>query len=374
MGVSIGRQSDLTRMQADLARLTSEMSSGKKSDPARSLGVGASLLYKLHADIQQGESISNATALAGKRLTATQDALDSVGKLMDQMSPEILKVDALKGNGYAIIASNAREVMGSMMDLLNTSWDGQNLFGGTDSASSPLEGADALLSWTQNKISVAVPVGSAPLGAGAVEDAAGAPAGLLKMLNDMFSNTARDSKGADLTSESFYGVVYRSTSRTELPAGGVVDENGAPVAEETGNASLVRIGAGETLSYNVRADNPAFRDAFQSLAILSMLDTPDAQISAEAKQVMLDRAGALMRGAREQLTVSAGILGSKQERLARVAEIQERTVTAATAQINDLESVDYYTISDRISTLQIQLQATYSITAQLSKLSLVNYL
>ena len=46
----------------------------------------------------------------------------------------------------------------------------------------------------------------------------------------------------------------------------------------------------------------------------------------------------------------------------------------ATAQINDLEAADYYTLSDQISTMQIQLQATYSITAQLSKLSLVNYL
>jgi flagellin-like hook-associated protein FlgL len=355
MGVSIGRQSQLTRMQADLARLTAELSSGQKSDPARTLGVGASLLYKLHSDIQQGEAIGNAGTLAEQRLTAMQDALTSVGGLMDQMSPEILKTDALKGNGYAIIASNAREVLGSMVDLLNSSWDGQSLFGGTDSASAPLAGAGAMLDWTRTRFDAALGSTGGTLDAMDVADPA---TGLLKTVSDMFSNMARDA------TSSFYGVAYQSTSRS----------TGRAIAGESDEASLVRIGAGETLSYNLRADGEAFRGAFQSLSLLSLLDAPDGELSQEAKTALLDQAGTLMRGAREELTVAAGVLGAKQERLARVAEIQERTVTAATAQINDLEGVDYYTVSDRISTLQIQLQATYSITAQLSKLSLVNYL
>ena len=261
MGVSIGRQADLNRMQADLARLTAEMSSGQKSDPARSLGLGASLLYRLHADIQQGEAISNAGSLAGQRLTSMQDALTSVGGLMDQMSPEILKTDALKGSGYAIIASNAREVLGSMMDLLNTSWDGQSLFGGTDSATAPLTGSDALLGWASGQLD-----GAVTAAAGTPLDAAGAD-GLRAAFDAMFDSTARDSRGTAANSTSFYGVVYRSTSRTEI-GGAILDENGATISGETDDPSLVRIGAGETLAYNMRADNPAFRDAFQSLSLI----------------------------------------------------------------------------------------------------------
>lgn len=350
-GVAIGRQAQLRSMQADLARLTAEMSSGRKADPARELGVGASLLYKLYDDIQQGESIKNATSLAGKRLEATQSALGSIGDLMDQMSPEILKTDVLKGNGYTIIASNAREMLASMTDLLNTHWDGQNLFGGTDSARPPIAAASNLVDWAKSKKDLAV--ASAPM------DAAGANS-LISTFDSMFANVQRAADGS-----SFYGLVYQSTSRTDM--GGSTDpESDAP--------SQVRIGAGETLSYNVRADNPAFRDAFKALSLLSVLDAPSTEMSADAKTALLDEAGQLMRGARSQLTVVAGVLGSKEQRLSNVADIQDRAISATTAQINDLEGADYYTVSDRINTLRIQLQATYSITAQLADLSFVKYL
>lgn len=353
-GVALGRQAGLQRLQNDLAKLTAEMSSGRKADPARELGVGASLLYKLYGDVQQGEAIRNSTSLAGERLKATQTALTSIGDLMDQMSPEILKIDQLKDNGYTIIANQAKEVMGSLTDLLNAHWDGQNLFGGTDSSQSPVAPSDGLLTFARSQLSAAVTTAGGPI------DAAEATT-MLGGFDSLFANVQRDSVGAT----SYYGLVYRATSRTAL--------NGTTDAESDA-PSLVRIGAGETLSYNVRADNQSFKDAFEALSVLSLLDAPDTELSKEAKTALLDKAGDLMRGARAQLTVVAGVLGTKQQRLQNVGDIQERAVSAATAQINDLEAADYYTVSDRISQLELQLQATYTITARLNDLSFVNYL
>jgi len=50
-GVAIGRRSNLQALQAQIARSTAEISSGRKSDPTRELGVGAALLYRLHDDV-----------------------------------------------------------------------------------------------------------------------------------------------------------------------------------------------------------------------------------------------------------------------------------------------------------------------------------
>lgn len=353
-GVALGRQAGLMRMQSDLAILTAEMSSGRKADPARALGVGASLLYKLYGDAQQGEAIKNSTSLAGERLKAMQTAMTSIGGLMDQMSPEILKIDQLKDNGYTIIANQAEEVLGSLTDLLNTHWDGQNIFGGTDTSRSPVADSAGLVSWASTRLATAVTAAGAPL------DATQTTA-MLADFDALFANVQRDASG--LT--SFYGLVYVSTSRTAL--------NGS-TDPESDASSLVRIGAGETLSYNVRADNDSFKNAYEALSMLTLLDAPDTALSKEARTAILDKAGDLMRMARSQLTVVAGVLGTKQQRLQNVADIQDRAVSAATAQINDLEAADYYTVSDRISQLQLQLQATYSITARLADLSFVNYL
>lgn len=342
MGIAVGRQAGLRQLQSDMARLTAEMSSGRKADPAREMGVGASLLYKLYDDIQQGEAISNASTLAGKRMDAMQTALKSVGELMDDMSSEIIKIDVLRQETFTLIAADAREMLGSMTDLLNAHWDGQNLFGGTDTAAPPLKAASAPLDRVQDLKDAAV-LASAT---GTLDETEATA--LLTQIRTVFNDSPTDPE--------FYGLFYQSGSRTG-----------------DGTPNRVRIGAGETLTYDVRADNQAFKDAYEALSMIALLDAPESEMSVEAKVAILDRSGELMRGARQQLTVVTGVLGIKEARLASVSEIQSRAITAATAQINDLEGVDYYTVSDRISMLEIQLKATYSITARLSELSFVNY-
>ncbi|MCG7361927.1 flagellar hook protein [Roseomonas sp. ACRSG] len=340
-GIAIGRQANLQSLQAQLARATAEMSSGRKSDPAREMGVGASLLYRLHDDIQQGGAIKNSTSLAGERMKTMQTAMTSVGKIFEDVSAQILQADALKQQSYGTLAADTPDLLASISDLLNTDFQGQKVFGGTDSGSRPLQDIAKLPAQVQSMLDAAVAAnGDAPL------DATGV-AGLMQDIEDIFAGPG----------SAFYSLYYGSSSTTG-----------------DGKPNMVRIGEGQTLAYDARADNAAFRDAFKALAMTSLLGNGGGKLGDDAKVALADRAGELMRGAQSGLTTLAGTLGTKQARLERVAEIQSRAVDAAAAQINDLEQADYYTLSDQISTMQIQLQATYSITAQLSKLSLVNYL
>lgn len=338
-GVAIGRQSNLQSLQAQIARASGEISSGRKSDPTRELGVGASLLYRLHDDVQQGGALKNSASLSGERMKTMQTAMTSVGKVMTDVSAQILQADALKQQSYTTLATDAPDALASIADLLNTDFQGQKVFGGTDSASRPIQNITALPAQMQSMLDAAVTAnGGAPL------DATQA-ASLMSSIDAVFGGPG----------SSFYTDYYGSGSKTG-----------------DGDPNLVRIGEGQTLSYDVRADNDAFKDALHALALTSLLGSGSLQD--DAKTAIADRAGELMRGAQASLTTLSGTLGSKEARLERVAEIQARTIDATTSQINDLEAADYYTLSDQVSTMQIQLQATYSITAQLSKLSLVNYL
>jgi flagellin-like hook-associated protein FlgL len=337
-GIAIGRQASLQSLQAQLARATAEMSSGRKEDAVLQMGVGASLLYRLHDDVQQGGAIKNSTSLAGERMKTMQTALTSIGSIFEDVSAQILQADALKQDSYTTLAADTPDLLASISDLLKTDFQGQKVFGGTDSGKRPIS-IGGLAAQVQAMLDDAVATTGA-LGAADVD-------ALLADIDTIFGGPGSD----------FYALYYGSASTTG-----------------DGAANKVRIGEGETLSYDVRADHTAFKDAFKALAITSLLGNNKGKLQDDAKVVLADRAGELMRGAQRGLTTLAGTLGTKQARLERVAEIQSRAVDAATAQINTLEGADYYTLSDRISTIQIQLQATYSITAQLSKLSLVNYL
>lgn len=334
-GIAIGRQANLQSLQSQIARATGEMSSGRKSDPTRELGVGASLLYRLHDDIQQGGAIRNSTSLAGERMKTMQTAMASIGSVLMDMSAQILQADALKQESFTTLANDTPDVMASIADLLNTDFQGQKVFGGTDSDARPLSGIAGLPAQMRGLLDAAVAANG-----GAALDTAQV-AGLM----------------GDIDASNFYGLYYTSGSTTG-----------------DGKPNLVRIGQGQTLEYDARGDNAAFKDAFRALALTSLLGSDSTKLTNGAKAALADRAGELMRGAQSGLTTLSGTLGVKQARLDRVAEIQSRAISATTAQINDLEGADYYTLSDQISTMQIQLQATYSITAQLSKLSLVNYL
>ncbi len=340
-GVALARQANLQSLQAQIAQSTAEIASGRKSDPAREMGVGASLLYRLYDDIQQGDALKNTAALAGERMKTMQTAMASVSKIFEDTSTRILQADVLRQESYTTLSADTPDILASITDLLNTDFQGQKIFGGTDSAARPLSNIANLPTQMQTILDSAVAAnGGEPLDATTIQD-------VLDQIDAIFGGPGSD----------FYSLYYTSGSTTG-----------------DGTPNLVRIGEGQTLAYDVRADNAAFKDAIHALAFTSLLGGSDTQLTEEAKVALADRAGELMRGAQTSLTTLAGTLGTKEARLEQVANIQERAVNAATSQINTLEGADYYTLSDRVSTLQIQLQATYSITAKLQTLSLVNYL
>jgi flagellin-like hook-associated protein FlgL len=337
-GIAIGRQSNLQSLQSQLARAIGETSSGRKEDPTRDMGVAASLLYQLHDDIQQGTALQNSTSLAGGRMKTMQTAMSSIATMFQDMSAQILQADVLKQESYTNLATDTPDVMASIADLLNTDFQGQKIFGGTDSVARPLSNIDTLPAQMRALMDTAVANnGGAPLDAAAV-------AGLISDIDSFFAGPG-------------FAVHHTSASKTA-----------------DGDPNLVRIGEGQTMAYDVRADNPAFKDALHALALTSLLGSPATSLTSEAKVALAGDAGKLMRGAQASLTIVAGTLGTKEARLERVGEIQTRAIAAATIQINDLEGADYYTLSDQINTMKIQLEATYSITAKMADLSLVKFL
>jgi flagellar hook-associated protein 3 FlgL len=270
-----------------------------------------------------------------------QTAMSAIGDILKDTSTQILQADALKQQSYINLGADTPDILASITDLLNTEFQGQKVFGGTDSASRTLSNISNLPAQAKGILTTVLGAGSGgPVDATNVQD-------VLDQIDAIF----------DGPTAPFYGLYYTANSKTG-----------------DGQPNLVRIGEGETLSYDVRGDHAAFKGAIHALALTSLLGSSNSALTEEAKTIISTRAGELMRDAQSSLTTLAGTLGTKEARLEHVSTIQERTISAATSQINDLESADYYTLSDQVSMLQIQLNATYSITAQLQKLSLVSFL
>lgn len=568
IGSTLTRQAQLQQMQADLATLTGEVSSNKKSDPAQDLGVGVSVLYKLYGDVQQGDAIQNVGTMAGQRLSTMQTAMSSINELMGSLATASLQASGVDaGVTMPLLAVQARDTMATMTTLLNTQQDGQSLFGGIDSAGLPMNASDATngpvatirnmlttagpltgstvdgllaqidrvftakqsstftatsaaatatsdqyaFTYSLNGVSATVTSGTAVTATDSSEvvmarlaaninaavgstvatvsgtgttatitvDAAKSTGGTLSFAatsavtatgglgvsgsvtqSATFSAHVGQStasadgfaftyqlNGATVTLNSGTGTgtasvpedaavaLQRLADSINTTLGGSLTAGvatvhgsgtGAILAIDAAKASTgnhfsfnsttaltatggydttpptgvanqqyqglfntststsgepptqIRIGAGQSLTYNLRSDNKAFKDGMHAMSLLSLLDAKNSSgaylLDNDAKAAVRDAANSLLASAQSGLTAAAGELGVKQQRLQAISDIQDKAVKAAAAQINTLEAPNYFVASDRINALKIQLQATYSITASLSGLSLVNYL
>lgn len=339
-GGSLGRQQDIRTQQAQLATATGEVSSGKKSNLGQQLGVGVSVLYRLYADVQQGNALQSAATVNTQQLSAMQAAMGSIDGVLGKAQSAMLQY--APGNPEietGLLAVQAREAMSGMASLMNTQLGGRSLFGGDDSGVLPMRETDA-------------------------------PGGALETVRGLVAGPV-DATNVDALIGQVGGLFAPGSGQYEA----LFYRSGSGTADAP---TEVRLGPGQSVSYNLRGDNQGFRDAMQGFSLLSLIDAKDAAgrklLDADAVEAVRSRASQLIGGAQEQLTVETGRLGLVQSRLQAASEAQSQAVTAATVQIGALENVDYYAASAKIEALKIQLQATYSLTSSLQDLSLVNYL
>ncbi|HTR16046.1 MAG TPA: flagellin [Acetobacteraceae bacterium] len=342
-------QNLIQQMQSQQAQLTTEISSGAKANPAGSMGTAAALLYQLHLQNDQQTALQTTMTTASERLDTMQTAMTSIASVAQSASNAALNVNTGTSQGMTIMAATARSDMSQIMSLLNTQYDGHAIFAGSDSAGTPMKATDAsggALDAINNALNSATGNGSTTIASSNVST-------LLSKISDIFN----DNYSGASSGNNFTSAFYTSSDTT----------NAGPQTE-------VLIGSQETLKYNVKGDNPAFKDLLHGLSMLSLLDAPSSQIDDTAKSQILTQAQMLINQGQAELTTVQGVLGTKQSQLQRAQDIQKSASDATLKQITNYEQADTYTDAQKLTSLSTQLQATYEITASLAKLSLSNYI
>ena len=332
----------IQQMQSRMAQLTSEISSGRKTDPAGALGAGASSLYELHYESDQQTALQTGITTASGQLNAVQTALTSLSSVVQTISSAALNSNSAQDP--SVLATQAQDAMGQAVDLLNTQYAGQSVFAGNDSATTPMNSLNATggpLDTINSVLSAAVTAnGGQPL------TAANVPA-LLNGLSSVFNDTS--SNPAQNFSSAFY------------------------LAKDDGKPTTIPVGATQTVSYNAQADQPAFRDLFQGLSMLSLLGAPSSQMDSSAQSALLQAAQGVISSAQGELTQTQATLGIAQSQLQQSSDAQTAASQATLQQITSLEQADTYGDTTQLDQLQTQLQASYEITASISKLSMVTF-
>lgn len=141
--------------------------------------------------------------------------------------------------------------------------------------------------------------------------------------------------------------------------------------DTTGNLSR-RIDTDTMIEYGIRADNPAFMDALNTLT--SIINTDLDAMSNAAFSTFREAAVQTMAQAGENMTGLQSRLGDFQGRLERTIDGQYGLSNILNQGILDIEGVDPEDAAVRLESLSIQLQSTFEVTARLSKLSFLNHI
>ena len=133
-----------------------------------------------------------------------------------------------------------------------------------------------------------------------------------------------------------------------------------------------QISESQTANTSVSANNTAFQQLAQAYTMVADLGTQN--LSSSAYQAVTSTARGLLTSAISNLVEVQASTGMVQSDVSSASNQMSLQMNILSTQIGNLESVNSYEISTRVSDLQTQIETSYSLTSQLQQLSLVKYL
>lgn len=134
------------------------------------------------------------------------------------------------------------------------------------------------------------------------------------------------------------------------------------------------VSAEDKVDLGFTAMDPAIRDTLKSLAMVALVGRASVVTDTETGVQIVQMAGTSLISKQSDRTYRAADLGLVQARIEQAQTRNEAEESALQLARSDLLGVDPYEAATRMEAAQTQLETLYSVTARLSRLSLVDFL
>lgn len=316
-----------TLLKTQMNTLTQELASGRKSDIASAVSADFSVL----GDIEHTLTVldGHAMALKDARLftDTVQNVLEQVQTQSQALGTSLLSVmSAGLEEPINSTIGKARESFDAIVSNVNAQVAGRGLFSGAATQSAALAGADAMLS-----------------------DLSTALAGAL---------TVSD--------------IVNTVDQWFMAPGGGFETMGYQGAAES--LAPFKLGEHETVRHELTADSMELRTLLRDTALAALAGDSGLSLDLSQKKQLLKVAGEGLLTQQEGLTRIRSDLGFVQERIANIETQNAARRTSLQITRNTLTSADPFETATQLEAAQAQLETLYTVTARLSRLSLMDYL
>lgn len=328
-------------LQSQLVTAQTETTTGQYADLGLQLGDQSGEEISLQNENGVLQTLTTDNALVTTRMTTATSALASLQSdaqnALNSLAEYVPGVD--EGSTLQTLGANALQ---SLVSTANTSVDGQYVFGGINSGVAPMTSYSDPPAAAQTAIQAAF---ATYLGA--------------------------------LTPPATAQTVTAAQMQTFLASSAFTSQfQGAAWSANWSQASSTDISSNisptETIDTSTNANQPAFQELAQAYAMLN--EFTGSSINSAAMQSVVSQASGLISGAISSLTSTQATLGSAQQRVTDANDNMSAQMNILQTQIGNLDDVNTYQVATQVDSLTTQIQTAYSLTAQLQKLSLVNYL
>lgn len=391
LGQALRQISNLGTQQLQLANLSTQLATGKKTQNFSGLKTDALISLRSRADLNSVDvymnNISRAETTIGLTLNTIEEFQAQSMEISQTMTNFLQEGDHLSGENvlyddpatsgiddivvgktsseidtdFQAIINHADNLFGFLGELFNVREGDQYLLAGADSLNKPYNDTgtlDAAIStlivdWKNGTISTD------------------------ELISDLFDGTALDGNNNAITDST---IGYSSS-----------------ISNDTAGDVFVRTDDNSEIKYTSEANEQGFRNIMVAMAVLKnenlppILDVyedgvypgvPDAQgapgVTAEDQKENFYK---LYNELTQRVSVSIDDIDQTRFRLETVRVQMNETKEAHVSQkellqstVSDVEDVNVNEVAVRITTLQTQLEASYSVTALTQNLTLANYL
>lgn len=360
--------SRLKTQQISLDTLSQQLASGKKSQDFAGLGDDVLRTQRARADIKELEQYNNNIIVGDRRIELMTNTIQQVIDQVDIVLNTIT-VDMQQGDypDFASAQSLASDVKDFVFDLMNMQDGDRYLFAGSDSSVQPIENNGLYGTFLGNFIPDPNDVTAPPL----------QTSGFI------------GEWGSGLISTDQFIAAYRSTNET------VLGYSNSLSSGSTGNVT-VRVDENTEFDRTVLANNTGFKNLVVALGVLENLPAPENTPGAlndpavtrpaddvppfpsEEKQenfyqVINDLADLINEG-KQELRQDLYNLSYVRAQIDLVQQQHTYQINSYQTIVSDIEDADLTETTAKIQQLSVSLEASFSATALISDLTLVNFL
>ncbi len=256
---------------------------------------------------------------------AMQTALDTVHELSSNLAEFLVGVSTgVSETRISAAATTARSNLETVVSALNTRFGDRSIFAGTATSSPAVASASTLLDGAELAV-------------------------------------AGYTSGADIEA----ALAAWFDSPTGFAA--TIYQGGAPLAPVT-------VAAGEQAHMDITALDPAIKVTLKGITMAALLDRGLMAGQTNVRQDIANRAGLSLMQTNTDRAYLTGQLGAVEAQVQSAAARNSAEATSLKIVRNEITTVDPYEAASKLQETQGQLEKIYTLTARMTRLSLMDYL